>query len=109
MAEHNHPPASVVSADLVDIRVTMARIDERTAQQAVTAEHRHNNLKQAMEAFVPRREIEATNRGFDGRLRSLEAFRLTAFRLAFGLAGLVVAGLAFLGKLAGATVTDLLR
>lgn len=63
--------------------------------------HRHNNIRQVMTGFVPRREIEADNRARDARLDDLERFRGTVYRLALALAGAVVAGVAALGKLAG--------
>jgi hypothetical protein len=93
---------TMARTDLADIRVALARIDERTAAQATVAEHRHADLKRALAEFVPRREIEADNRLRDRRIAGLEAFRATVYRLALSLAGLVLAGLAFLGKLAGA-------
>ena len=93
-------PPPVTGTDLTEIKIALARIDERTAAQANAAEYRHNNIRQVMNGFVPRREIEANDRARAARILSLERFRATVYRLALALAGAVLAGLAALGKLA---------
>lgn len=52
---------------MIKIEVALARIEERqisVAKDIATlqreADHRHANIKQSMDAFVPRREIESS-------------------------------------------------
>lgn len=59
------PPAATV---LTDIKVHLARIEERQTASADAADHRHRNLMMRMDAFVPRAEIERENRATNDRI-----------------------------------------
>ena len=64
------PP--VTSTDLFEIKLALTRIEERTAAAAEAAEHRHANLRQAMENYVPRRELDQIFAGIGVRMASIE-------------------------------------
>lgn len=65
------PP--VTPNDVMEIKFSLIRIEERMAASAEAAEHRHANIKQAMDNFVPRRELDQTFAGLNTRLTSLDA------------------------------------
>lgn len=65
------PP--VTNNDVWDIKLSLARIEERMTASSESAEHRHANLKQAMDNFVPRRELDQTFAGLGARITSIEA------------------------------------
>lgn len=68
----------LIPADLSDIKVALARIEGQTIalQKAdetaqANADHRHRNLLQAIETFVPRRELEIEFRKCEERAAGL--------------------------------------
>ena len=65
------PPIS--DKDVWEIKLVLTRIEERMAAGAEAAEHRHANMRAALDNFVPRREIEQTFAGLTVRLSSVEA------------------------------------
>lgn len=74
---HGGPPSPrgrvVMGDDVIQqILVALARIEERIKAQTEQSEHRHNNMKLAVEGFVPRRELDERFRSMEERLERSE-------------------------------------
>lgn len=52
------------------MKIMLARIEERQEAQAEASAHRHANLKQELQAFVPRREIEQANETLSDKIKA---------------------------------------
>lgn len=56
---------AISAADLIEIKVTLTEIRERQTSAAKEAEHRHNNMRAALDGLMPRKEAEARFRDLD--------------------------------------------
>lgn len=65
------PP--VTANDVIEIKFALIRIEERMTASAEAAEHRHANIKQSLDNFVPRRELDQIFAGITARFTSLDA------------------------------------
>ena len=78
------------------ILVALARIEERIKAQTEQSEHRHNNLKMAIEGFVPRREIEQL---FAAQQAQIDDLKGSRSKVIGWLAAAWLSGLSLLGSL----------
>lgn len=62
----------VTPGDVLEMKFSLIRIEEQLKSGAKDAEHRHANMKQAMDAFVPRRELDQIFAGITARLASVD-------------------------------------
>lgn len=65
-------PTVAPPGTLTEILITLARIEERQQAASANADHRHANLKMALDAFVPRAELEQRHKAVDKRLDTIE-------------------------------------
>lgn len=73
MTEPLDAPIAISIRDLLEIKTSLTRLTEQFAAFAVAAEHRHGNLKQSLDAFLPRREAEAEFASGARRMAAIEA------------------------------------
>lgn len=90
------------------ILIQLARIEERQQAMTEAAEHRHNNLKMALEAMATKKDVEAANERIANvktdlgtRLATLEANQSRVIWALLGTMGGVVVNLLGLGKKLG--------
>ena len=93
-----NPPGGIfVGDDIVQqILVALARIEERIKAQTEQSEHRHNNLKMAIETFVPRRELDEKFSAIQDHIKDLQSSRA---RVIGWLAAAWLSGLGLVGGL----------
>lgn len=93
------------NTDLTDIKVALARIEERQEASNQAAEHRHKNTKMALESVAMKMTTFATKQELNDRVEPIEKMRDRLLQGSVVGVGAVVAGLAWIGSKFGITVS----
>lgn len=73
---------------IMEIKIALARIEEKQTSQALASDHRHNNLRMVIESLATKKEVESVEDKLDLTNKRVESIESNQSRVVWGIIGM---------------------